>query len=161
MDKRPTEESNDSYTVKDGGEHPESVHKNTELEPPPDEILALLSSILSTAEEASDSASLAVWTSGMSGPLPPPWILKEYDQTITDGANRIMAMAEKAQAAMIADGENQRKAERRAQIFAFICVLSILGTGIVLMVIGQVVAGLLLSCPGLAAVVYAFLRSRG
>ncbi len=114
VDNHPTEESDDSHTAKDGGEHPEFGHEKTEPEPPPDEIMALLASVLFDAEEASDSASLAVWTSGMSGPLPPPWILKEYDQTINDGANRIMAMAEKSQAAMIADGENQRKAEALA-----------------------------------------------
>ena len=88
-------------------------------------------------------------------------MLEEYNQTISDGANRIMSMAERGQTAMIADRAEQRRAERRAQIFAFICVLAILGTGIVLMAIGRVVAGLLLSCPGLAAVVYAFVRARG
>ena len=39
----------------------------------------------------------------MSGPLPPPGILDAYNQTIPDGANRIMAMAEEQQDAIIAD----------------------------------------------------------
>ena len=96
----------------------------------------------------------------MSGPLPPPGVLDAYNQTIPDGANRIMAMAEKQQDAIIADRREQRQAERRAQMFAFISVLAILSTGIVLMAIGQVLVGLLLSSPGLAAVVLAFIRSR-
>ena len=96
----------------------------------------------------------------MSGPLPPPWILEGYNQTIPNGANRIMTMAERGQTAMISDRQEQRRAERRGQIFAFLCVLAILGTGIALMAIGQVLAGLLLSAPGLAAVVIAFVRVR-
>lgn len=33
-----------------------------------------------------------------SGPLPPPEILRQYDEIVPDGAERIMAMAEKEQA---------------------------------------------------------------
>ena len=128
-------------------------------DPLSDDIIPTLASALLSSGETLDIANFAV-SAGMSGPLPPPWILEGYNETIPDGANRIMTMAETGQAAMIADRKEQRRAERRAQIFAFICVLAILGTGIVLMVIGQVVAGLLLSCPGLAAVVYAFVRVR-
>ena len=128
-------------------------------EPPAEDIMPMLASVLLDGGETSDTASFAVWA-GMSGPLPPPWILEGYNETIPDGANRIMTMAEMGQTAMIADRQEQRRAERRGQIFAFLCVLAILGTGIVLMAIGQVLAGLLLSVPGLAAVVIAFVRVR-
>ena len=56
------------------------------------------------------------------GPLPPPRILKEYDAIIKNGAERIMAMAEKEQAARLLEkklnGEsNRRLMERKLDYF--------------------------------------------
>lgn len=156
----PSGGGNDSQDIGYEGEGASVGSGTPEHEPSTEDIMSMVAREVLKAGEAHDMASLAVWT-GMSGPLPPPWILEEYDRTISDGANRIMAMAERSQAATIADQEAQRRTERLSQFFAFICVLAILGTGITLMVVGQVLAGLLLSSPGLAAVVYAFVRSRG
>lgn len=56
------------------------------------------------------------------GPLPPPQILREYDNIIENGAERIMAMAEKEQAARLKErelnGESNRKlADRKLDYF--------------------------------------------
>lgn len=56
------------------------------------------------------------------GPLPPPQILREYDKIIENGAERIMAMAEKEQAARLKErelnGESNRKlADRKLDYF--------------------------------------------
>ena len=56
------------------------------------------------------------------GPLPPPRILKEYDSIIKNGAERIMAMAEKEQEARLLErklnGEsNRRLMERKLDYF--------------------------------------------
>ena len=77
------------------------------------DIIPLLASALLNGGETSDAIGFAV-SAGMSGPLPPPWILEGYNETIPGGADRIMTMAEKGQAAMIADRKEQRQAERRA-----------------------------------------------
>ncbi len=56
------------------------------------------------------------------GPLPPPRILREYDSIVKNGAERIMAMAEKEQEARIREREkngesNRRLAERKLNYF--------------------------------------------
>ena len=68
-------------------------------------------------------------------------------------------MAETAQGATIADRKEGRKAERRGQVFAFICVLAVLASGIALALLGQEITGSILSAVGLAAMVYAFARN--
>lgn len=159
MDDSPIERNRATVDQAQGrGEHetrPEAQHRGPSL----DDALDTLASTLLDGGEVSETAGFAVWT-GMSGPLPPPGILDSYNQIIPEGADRIMAMAEKQQDAIITDRQEQRQADRRAQMFAFVSVLAILATGMTLMAIGQVLAGLLLSSPGLAAVVYAFIRSR-
>ncbi|TAL67802.1 MAG: DUF2335 domain-containing protein [Bacteroidetes bacterium] len=57
-----------------------------------------------------------------SGPLPPPEILKKYNETIPDGANRIMIMTEN----QIKYSYNQMK---RGQVFAFIITILIIIIG--------------------------------
>ena len=79
-------------------------------EPLAEDIMPMLASALLDGGETSDTASFAV-SAGMSGPPPPPWILEGYNQTTSDGANRIMTMAERGQTAMIADCQEQRRAE--------------------------------------------------
>lgn len=71
-----------------------------------------------------------------------------------------MAMAETYQEAVIADRREHRRAERRGQYLAFICVLAILLTGIVLALSDQEILGTSLSGACLAALVYAFVRGR-
>ena len=66
-----------------------------------------------------------------TGPLPPPSLLKEFNEAIPDGANRIMIMAENQSDHRI-DVEkivitSQQKQSARGQIFGFIiCLLGML-----------------------------------
>ena len=123
-----------------------------------DDIFGRLSSAVVRSDSASDQVGLAVLAQ-VSGPIPPPEIVKEYDTIIPDGANRIMVMAEKWQDAIIADRQQSRRAERRGQAYAAICVLAILAVAVVGVVAGQWIgSGVSIIC--LAAVVYAFVRGR-
>ena len=124
-----------------------------------DEILEQLFSAMSASDGASYIASLAVLAQ-TSGPLPPPQILQYYNEIIPNGADRIMVMSERAQAALIEGHREGRRAEQRGQFFAFICVLAVLSTGIVLAVTGQSVTGFGLTSFSLATMVYAFVRGR-
>lgn len=125
-----------------------------------DDILDNLTSAIVASGGAFDTASLAVLAQ-TSGPLPPPQVLKDYNEIIPNGADRIMVMSENAQAASIEDRREERRAERRGQIFAFLCVIAVLSTGIVLAGVGETTVGLSFSGVGLAAMVYAFVRGRG
>ncbi len=114
---------------------------------------------MSASDGASYIASLGVLAQ-TSGPLPPPQILQDYNEIIPNGADRIMVMSERAQAAPIEGHREGRRAERRGQFFAFVCVLAVLSTGIVLAVTGQSVTGFGLTSFSLATMVYAFVRGR-
>ena len=72
-----------------------------------------------------------------------------------------MSMAETALSAQIEDRKEGRKAERRGQFFAFVCVLAVLATGLILTTVGREPAGVSISAFGLAAMVYGFVRGRG
>lgn len=78
-----------------------------------------------------------------SGPMPPPKILKGYKEIIPDAPERILQMAEReqrhresAENEMLAQNrcniEGAISANRRSQIFAFILVLVLIGTGVIL-----------------------------
>lgn len=61
-----------------------------------------------------------------SGPLPPPSDLAQYNTIISNGADRIMAMAEKEQAARHAEILQTQAFNMRGQIYGFISVILIL-----------------------------------
>ncbi len=72
--------------------------------------------------------------SSFSGPLPPPSVLKEYNNVLENGAERIMKMAEMQSSHRIdleklAIGE-ELKQSRNGQVYGFI--LAIIGMGIAL-----------------------------
>jgi uncharacterized membrane protein len=71
-----------------------------------------------------------------------------------------MVMAETHQEAVIADRREDRRAERRGQYLAFVIVLAVLATGVVLAFVGQEILGTGLSGACLVAMVYAFVRGR-
>ena len=121
-----------------------------QIDPSPDDIFQVLSSAIVDGGGAIESINLAVLAQ-MRGPLPPPQIVREYDATIPDGANRIMVMAETGQEATVAAG-------RRSQNHTFIIVLSIVVGGFILLLQGQEITGSIFSSVGLVAVVYALLR---
>ena len=60
----------------------------------------------------------------------------------------------------MADRREGRKAERRGQYFAFVCVLAILVSGLAFATVGQESVGISFSGFGLAAMTYAFVRGR-
>ncbi|MEZ5006959.1 MAG: DUF2335 domain-containing protein [Chitinophagales bacterium] len=107
------------------------------LEIPEEEKTKLYSAVVSIFKKES-----------FSGPLPPPRMLKEYNNVIENGAERIMVMAEK-------QGEHRRSLESHAvteqlrqsrygQIFGFIIALLLIGVSTVLGLSGQpVLAGVL------------------
>ena len=159
LDDDPTEKNTDEAQPPPNDEVAVVEAPSREADVDDDDILEHLASVIVASGEASDIASLAVLAQ-TSGPLPPPQMLKDYDDMIPNGADRIMVMSEKAQAAEIEDRQEGRRAERRGQIFAFMCVLAVLSTGIVLAAAGQAAAGLGLTSFGLATMVYAFVRGR-
>ena len=160
LDDDPTEKNTDQVQHAPNDEVAVVEAPPQEVDLNDDDIVRNLTSAILESGGAFDTASLAVLAQS-SGPLPPPQMLEDYNHIIPDGANRIMLMAEKAQAAQIDDRQEGRRAERWGQFFAFVCVLAVLSTGIVLAAVGQATAGLSFSGFGLAAMVYAFVRGRG
>lgn len=69
-----------------------------------------------------------------SGPIPSPETIVEYDNIIPNGAERIMAMAEKQsnhRQKMESDViRSQNKQSERGQVFAFILSIILIGAGI-------------------------------
>ncbi len=61
-----------------------------------------------------------------SGPLPPPSDLAQYNDIISNGADRIMAMAEKEQAVRHETIQQDQTFNRRGQLYGFISVILIL-----------------------------------
>lgn len=131
-----------------------------EVDPVISDMLRQFATAINESAEVSVTSELAVHTQ-TSGPLPLPKVLQEYNDLIPDGANRIMSMAETTLSAQIEDRQESRRAERRGQVLAFVCVLSVLATGFLLAALSQGTASLTVSVFGLAAMVYAFVRGRG
>jgi uncharacterized membrane protein len=96
-----------------------------------------------------------------SGPLPPPQILNQYNDAVANGAERIMAMAEK-------QSEHRRKLEAtvlktdsRNSLLGIVCAF-VLGlvtvvTGAVVVVMGHTWPGTILGSAGLVGLVSAFI----
>ena len=99
-----------------------------------------------------------------SGPLPHPDLLERYNEVIPNGADRIMAMAER-QGAHRESLEAQVvaaniKAQARGALYAFIiCLVVILG-GFGLLWIGKSISGFGTILTGLAGLVGVFVFTR-
>jgi len=96
-----------------------------------------------------------------SGPLPPPDAIQKYDEIIPNGAERIMAMAEK-------QSEHRQQLEKKALdtdsrnsllgvIFAFILGFTALISGITIVYLGQPISGTIFGSAGLVSLVSAFI----
>jgi len=99
-----------------------------------------------------------------SGPLPPPGLLAKYNEVIPDGAERIMAMAERQSAhrealeAKVIAGNIDSQA--RGSHYAFIiCLVTIVG-GFVLIGMGKSVIGVSAIIGSLATLAGVFLVSK-
>lgn len=80
-----------------------------------------------------------------SGPLPPPQILKDYNEAFAGCSERVVAMAEKQsahrQALEKAVVESNCRAQNQGQWFAFIIALVVVGGGVYLLAEGKSVQG--------------------
>lgn len=72
----------------------------------------------------------------LSGPLPPPQLLRQYNEVLPEGAERVVRVAE-------AQFRHRRSMESRAQIFTFVLALIVLVGGIALIALGNSPEGLL------------------
>lgn len=122
------------------------------------------------ATEDSNSATIiaASQMEIVSGPLPHPRLLKDYDNLIKDGAERIMAMAEKQQESRI-EGEKetrrinthianeQLKLQSRGQIIALIVILIIFGLVVLFTFTGHEPVAYILLGIGVVGIISAFM----
>jgi len=99
-----------------------------------------------------------------SGPLPDPETLNQYNEIISDGANRIMIMAEKQQNHRI---ELEKKAvssqlsqAKKGQIFGFVITLLIVGCGTHLALNGHEKTGIVLIGTTLVALAGIFVLGK-
>jgi len=99
-----------------------------------------------------------------SGPLPAPQTLEAYAKIIPNGAERIMAMAEKEQEFRheLTKTINTRNIniESRGQIFGFILSVIIIGSGVYLTATDKQTTGLVAVIGGIAILVGAFYYSK-
>ena len=110
-----------------------------------------------------------------SGPMPPPDLLRQYEEIIPGSAERLLAMAEREarhrhtmeQTALQAEVElNQQllhghqEGEKRGQRFALtIALVAIIG-GLCTVIEGHPIAGTLFGGTGLGLIVIAFIRGK-
>lgn len=98
-----------------------------------------------------------------SGPLPPPELLKAYNEIIPDGAVRILAMAEKQQDHRInlenAVVRSDIRRSDRGLIFGFIICFVIALGGIYLIATGKSISGLVLVLSQMVSIAGIFVYS--
>jgi uncharacterized membrane protein len=99
------------------------------------------------------------------GPLPHPKHLQAYEDASPGSANRILAMAEKAQERhemRLDKAMDYEFADRRLGLFlGFFALLAILIAGVVIIALGQTLVGTgLLAAAGIGTVIGAFIRGR-
>jgi uncharacterized membrane protein len=112
------------------------------------------------------SAAITTVTQSVSfsGPLPPPGLLAKYNEVIPNGAERIMAMAERQSAhresleAKVVEGNVASQA--RGSHYAFIiCLITIVG-GIVLIGMGKSIYGVSAVIGSVAALAGVFITAK-
>jgi uncharacterized membrane protein len=109
-------------------------------------------------------ATLTHQSVSYSGPLPHPALLAKYNEVIPNGAERIMAMAERQsihresiEAKVVA---GNLASQARGSIFAFIiCLVSLIG-GFALILTGKSVDGLVAIISSLAALAGVFVYGK-
>ena len=99
-----------------------------------------------------------------SGPLPDPETLNQYNSIISDGANRIMIMAEKQQNHRIelekTAVKSQLSQSKKGQIFGFIITLIIVACGTYLALEGHEKTGMILIGTTLVALAGIFVLGK-
>jgi uncharacterized membrane protein len=103
-------------------------------------------------------------STSFSGPIPPPGILEKYNEIIPNGAERIMAMAEKQSAhresieKRVIDGEVA--SQTRGSWFAFIITVLAISGGVFLIEQGKSASGLTTIITSVAGLVGVFVYSK-
>ena len=118
----------------------------------------------SSAQRARRTTSeLTVSTFEFFGPLPPPQLLKGYNDAFAGCAERVVAMAErqsehrqKLETIVI---ESNCKAQSRGQWFAFVLALMVIGGGVYLLAQGKSVQGFSAIIIALASLIGALVYS--
>jgi uncharacterized membrane protein len=103
-------------------------------------------------------------SASFSGPIPPPGLLEKYNEVVPNGAERILAMAEKQSAhreyleTRVIDGNVAN--QTRGSYFAFIISLVAIVGGFVLIEQGKSGAGLAAIITSLSGLVAVFFYSK-
>jgi uncharacterized membrane protein len=117
------------------------------------------------------SQSTRILAASFTGPLPPPALLRDYDDACPGSAERILKMAE-AQAAhrqalektLVGAGvEEMRKGffeARIGQLCALIISLAFLGVGGYVIIHGQSIPGSVLGALGISSIAVTFIKGR-
>jgi uncharacterized membrane protein len=99
-----------------------------------------------------------------SGPLPPPSLLAKYNEAVPNGAERVMAMAERQGThrehleKCVVEGNVQ--AQKLGSVFGFIVAMTAVVGGIYLISIGKSTAGLVAVIGSLASLVGVFIYGK-
>ena len=97
-----------------------------------------------------------------SGPLPPPGMLKEYDDAAPGCADRIVQMAEEYQKRRLDIAKNRQDARNtlllRGQAFSFAIAVSALIGGCALAALGSPIIGAILSVSSLVGCAALYIR---
>jgi uncharacterized membrane protein len=99
-----------------------------------------------------------------SGPLPPPQMLEQYNRAVANGAERIMAMAEKQQdhrhilETKVING--RIRAELLGTVSALVLAVLVLGVSVYLVKLGQSAAGIAALVADLTALAAVFVYGR-
>jgi hypothetical protein len=112
---------------------------------------------VSPKEKSLESGALQAVSIELSGPLPHPQLLRQYDEVVPDGAERIVQLAE--------DQVHHRQAmELRGQSFTFVLAMIVVLGGIAVTALGNSPEGLvplIIALAGLGGLfIYRELQSR-
>jgi len=113
---------------------------------------------LDTRQSPARRVSASISTSTFQGPLPPPEVLERYNHVVSNGADRIVSMAEsqlrhrQELESTVVNGNVT--SQKRGQLFAFILGFIAIVGGIILIAIDK-------NTQGLAAIITAFVALAG
>lgn len=140
----------------------ELIHSDNVI---PDEVEAMLEGLPEAQQKAVKAILIGVSHQSIwRGPLPPPEVLKQYNEAFPNGAERIFKEAQKQTDHRIslekhAIPENLRQSAK-GQIFGFIIALAFLIASFILVYTGHDVAGTIMGTVDIAALVAIFVYGR-
>lgn len=126
-----------------------------------EELIERESDIEPSASSVSSQPEMTITQSFYQGPLPPPNDLKAYDEIEKGLASRIVAMAEKSQAATIENGKKILSLQGRdsllGAIFSFLIVIVALFLGTFLIINNKDAVGLATILTGIGVIIKLFI----